>query len=98
MWYKKIYHWSSLEWNLSDVIRKDVAQADIANLMAALIGVPFPMNSVGRVPIEYIDADASTRVQMMRANAMQVLEQYRVKERQMRDTTLALFFTPFRCV
>ena len=83
-------------WKLSDVTRRDMKQADVANLMAALIGVPFPMNSVGRVPIEYVNAPPSTRAKMMLANAKQVLAQYRVKERQIFDTTLSLFFTPFK--
>jgi len=33
------------------------AQGDIAPLLAALLGVSIPVNSVGMLPLRYLDAD-----------------------------------------
>ena len=43
-------------WGLSSVERVDVHQADVCALMSALLGTPFPVNSHGIVPLEYLDA------------------------------------------
>ena len=44
-------------WGLSNVDRVDVHQADVCALMSALLGTPFPVNSHGIIPLEYIDGD-----------------------------------------
>ncbi|KDN41908.1 hypothetical protein RSAG8_07125, partial [Rhizoctonia solani AG-8 WAC10335] len=72
---------------LTDLARADVQQADVAALMSALLGVDWPMNSVGVVPglvngPGYIrETDKRGSEQMARigvANARAILEQYRV--------------------
>jgi GPI ethanolamine phosphate transferase 1 len=45
----------SSSWGLSDLFRRDVEQADVACLMAALLGTEWPVNGVGVLP----DADPS---------------------------------------
>ncbi|KAG8711155.1 Glycosyl phosphatidyl inositol anchor synthesis [Ceratobasidium sp. 423] len=73
---------------LTDLARADVQQADVAALMSALLGVDWPMNSVGVVPglvngPGYLkETDKRGDEQMARigvVNARAILEQYRVK-------------------
>ena len=40
----------SFPWGLGEVYRRDVEQADVTALMAALIGINWPINSVGVLP------------------------------------------------
>ncbi|KNC99152.1 hypothetical protein, variant [Spizellomyces punctatus DAOM BR117] len=69
----------SKPWQLSDIKRVDVEQADIAPLMSTLIGLPFPMNSVGVLPLQYLSASVHAQALSAFANAKQILSQYLVK-------------------
>jgi phosphatidylinositol glycan class N len=60
--------------------RKDVAQVDVAALMSALLGLPFPVNSVGVVPTAYLNTTAEHRAGLLLANAQQVLAQFLAKD------------------
>uniref|UniRef100_A0A674HL32 GPI ethanolamine phosphate transferase 1 n=1 Tax=Taeniopygia guttata TaxID=59729 RepID=A0A674HL32_TAEGU len=84
------------EWKLENLKRLDVNQADIAPLMASLIGVPFPLNSVGTLPLEYLNTSALFKAESMFTNAIQILEQFKVKMSQKKETTLSILFTPFK--
>ncbi|NXF06635.1 PIGN transferase, partial [Smithornis capensis] len=86
------------EWKLENVKRLDVNQADIAPLMASLIGVPFPLNSVGTLPLEYLNNSAHFKAESMFTNAVQILEQFKVKMSQKKETTLSFLFTPFKSI
>ncbi|KAM6349929.1 GPI ethanolamine phosphate transferase 1 isoform 3-T3 [Podargus strigoides] len=84
------------EWKLENLKRLDVNQADIAPLMASLIGVAFPLNSVGTLPLEYLNNSAHFKAESMFTNAVQILEQFKVKMSQKKETTLSFLFTPFK--
>ncbi|XP_052819146.1 GPI ethanolamine phosphate transferase 1-like [Mya arenaria] len=85
----------SHDWKLDHIERVDVEQGDIASLMAALIGVNFPMNSVGVLPYQYLDASSGDLAEIMYANTRQLLEQYKVKMDLKKSTTLSAAFRPF---
>ena len=70
----------SADWGLDEIQRHDVAQADIAALMAYLAGLEFPVNSVGELPLSYISRNTEEKAEAALANARGVLEMYHVKE------------------
>uniref|UniRef100_A0A2I3GJ68 GPI ethanolamine phosphate transferase 1 n=1 Tax=Nomascus leucogenys TaxID=61853 RepID=A0A2I3GJ68_NOMLE len=84
------------EWRLENWKRLDVNQADIAPLMTSLIGVPFPLNSVGILPVDYLNNTDLFKAESMFTNAVQILEQFKVKMTQRKEVTLPFLFTPFK--
>uniref|UniRef100_A0A8C3ADY4 GPI ethanolamine phosphate transferase 1 n=1 Tax=Cyclopterus lumpus TaxID=8103 RepID=A0A8C3ADY4_CYCLU len=83
------------DWKLEHLRRVDVNQADIAPLMASLIGIPFPVNSVGVLPLLYLNNSDHFKAESIYTNAIQVLEQYKIKMSQKKETTLSFLFTPY---
>jgi phosphatidylinositol glycan class N len=83
----------SADWALNHVRRHDVAQADVAALMAHLVGVEFPANSVGRLPLSYLAADDKEKAEASLVNAQEILEMYRVKEQK--KQAVQLRFVPY---
>ncbi|XP_055273453.1 GPI ethanolamine phosphate transferase 1 isoform X2 [Moschus berezovskii] len=84
------------EWKLENWKRQDINQADVAPLMAALIGVPFPLNSVGIIPVDILNTSDHFKAESMFTNAVQILEQFKVKMTQKKEATLSFLFTPFK--
>lgn len=78
----------SADWGLDHVQRHDVAQADIAALMAYVAGLEFPVNSVGELPLTYIAGDQKEKADAAFVNAQGIMEMYRVKEEQKRSIEL----------
>lgn len=78
----------SADWSLDEVRRNDVAQADVAALMAYLVGLDFPTNSVGQLPLDYLDGTPKEKALAAFANTQEVLEMYHVKEDQKKATQL----------
>lgn len=76
------------DWGLSQIQRHDVAQADVAALMAYLVGVEFPVNSVGELPLSYLAASTKDKAAAALVNTKQVLEMYHVKEREKMSTAI----------
>ncbi|KAL3475264.1 Phosphatidylinositolglycan class N-domain-containing protein [Aspergillus californicus] len=83
----------SSSWELHSVHRNDVAQADVAALMAHLAGLDFPVNSVGQLPLAYIDGTPKEKALAALANTQALLEMYHVKEEHKKAALLR--YKPF---
>jgi phosphatidylinositol glycan class N len=78
---------------LHELQRNDVAQADIAPLIAVLAGVPIPVNSVGRVPLPFLQSDAAQAAAVVLANARQIWHMVCTKMQSRHDRVF--FFSEF---
>ncbi|KAI9732570.1 MAG: Glycosyl phosphatidyl inositol anchor synthesis [Cirrosporium novae-zelandiae] len=83
----------SAGWGFNHIQRHDVAQADVATLMAYLVGLEFPVNSVGELPLSYLAADPKQKAEAALVNVREILEMYHVKESQKSATEFR--FKPF---
>ncbi|KAJ9592076.1 hypothetical protein L9F63_001385 [Diploptera punctata] len=71
---------SPTSWGLSHIGRYDINSIDLAPLLASLIGIPFPANSMGILPHVYLNVTEDQLSEIMLANTHQMLAQYRRKK------------------
>lgn len=64
--------------------RRELKQADLCPLMAGVLGVPIPLNSVGRVPLEFLSLNESDQARLVRSNCFQILKQFEDKRNEKR--------------
>lgn len=83
-----------IEWGLKSIERVDVNQADIAPLMATLVGLPCPVNSVGNLPLGYLGLSKAEEVEVALANTKQILNQFLRKSQLKQLNTFN--FKPFK--
>ncbi|CAI5746448.1 unnamed protein product [Peronospora destructor] len=86
------------EWrDLGNLVRKDVMPADVAPLISALLGQPYPRNSVGVLPFSYL-AKGAYRANAVTSNAQQLYLHALQKEQETQSRTLLRFvpYGPFR--
>ncbi|XP_057817181.2 uncharacterized protein LOC131030393 isoform X2 [Cryptomeria japonica] len=80
-------------WDLESIERVDVNQADIAPLMTTLLGLASPLNSVGSLPMEYLNLDKEEQAEAAFANVKQILNQF-LRKSQLKQSR-SLHFRPF---
>ncbi|WOK96386.1 GPI ethanolamine phosphate transferase 1 [Canna indica] len=83
-----------IEWGLRGIERVDVNQADIAPLMATIVGLPCPVNSVGNLPLGYLSLNKAEEVEAALANTKQILNQF-LRKSQLKQST-SLYFRPYK--
>ncbi|KAJ1409453.1 GPI ethanolamine phosphate transferase 1, C-terminal [Sesbania bispinosa] len=84
-----------IEWGLHGIERVDVNQADIAPLMVStLLGLPCPVNSVGSLPIDYINMTKDEEVEAVLSNTKEILNQF-LRKSYIKQS-YSLYFKPFK--
>ncbi|KAF7302943.1 PigN domain-containing protein [Mycena kentingensis (nom. inval.)] len=88
-------------WELTHLLRRDIEQADLAPLMSTLVGINWPVNSVGVLP--YLSPrrpgyllprnGQQTLAEAAYVNAQMIIEQYRVNHELKKYRTVR--FKPF---
>ncbi|KAI0789286.1 PigN-domain-containing protein [Abortiporus biennis] len=96
----------SAPWGLNHLVRHDMEQADIAALMSTLLGIEWPVNSVGVLPdlnqnyeqgyLNLGEEGNQRKAKVGLVNAKVILEHYRVKHELKKQH--AIFYKPFKAL
>ncbi|PSN33315.1 hypothetical protein C0J52_21235 [Blattella germanica] len=70
---------SPSSWLLSDIARLDTESITIAPLLASLMGIPIPVNSMGVLPHDFLDVSEHHLSCMMISNTLQIYANFRRK-------------------
>ncbi|XP_077295319.1 GPI ethanolamine phosphate transferase 1-like [Arctopsyche grandis] len=76
-------------------VQNDLSQADICPLIATLIGIDIPVDSVGILPDEYINVPFKDKVSFYHKNMRQMLTQFHLKKQLVENGAIALIYKPF---
>ena len=60
-------------------MRKDISQIDITALVSGLLGINFPMNSVGTIPLDILDIPDKVKSKILFGNFLELFEIYKIK-------------------
>ncbi|KAH1007669.1 hypothetical protein HUJ04_004875 [Dendroctonus ponderosae] len=74
--------------------KRDVKQIDIAPFLASLIGINIPSNSLGEIPLDYLDLPIQSLAEIQFSNMLQLLELFNIK--RLRTEANALVFLPYK--
>ncbi|KAJ0396969.1 hypothetical protein P43SY_008631 [Pythium insidiosum] len=85
------------DWGLAHLVRRDVMQADVAPLLSALLGLPYPRNSVGVLPFTFLRRGAyRTHAVLSNAQQLRLHAQRKASEKQARTLVGFRPYAPFR--
>ena len=57
----------------------DISQIDLTPLVAGLLGINFPIHSLGIFPIDILDASDKVKSKILFGNLMELMENYKIK-------------------
>ena len=63
---------------MDNIVRHDISQIDLTPLSAGLIGINFPMNSLGIIPIDILDVSNKIKSKLLFGNMMELYEIYKI--------------------
>ncbi|KAL3279531.1 hypothetical protein HHI36_017040 [Cryptolaemus montrouzieri] len=73
--------------------RQDIYQTDISPLISSLIGINYPMNSLGKLPIQYLNLSAENKLHLYLTNIQQLFRILEIKQKRIKDKSL--FYKPY---
>ena len=72
---------------------KEISQIDLTPLFAGLIDVNFPMNSLGIIPLDIVDASDKVKSKLLFSNFLEIFENYKIKNDL---ESKAIIFKPYK--
>ncbi|XP_064292970.1 GPI ethanolamine phosphate transferase 1-like isoform X2 [Plodia interpunctella] len=75
--------------------RLDINQADLCPLMATVLSVPVPVNSVGQLPIDLLNLSIIEKAKAVYSNSRQLASQYNTKRLDVEKNILPILYKPF---
>uniref|UniRef100_A0AC34QAF1 GPI ethanolamine phosphate transferase 1 n=1 Tax=Panagrolaimus sp. JU765 TaxID=591449 RepID=A0AC34QAF1_9BILA len=72
-----------------------INQVDVAPFISALLGIAVPMNSVGVLPLEFLDGQPQYKFQASCANLKQMVVQYNIRRTERETNSLPYLFRDF---
>ncbi|KRY49128.1 GPI ethanolamine phosphate transferase 1 [Trichinella britovi] len=82
-------------WNDNDEQHCRINQVDVAPLLASLIGINFPMNSVGILPLDLLNVSQKAESLLMWNNFKQILDQFLLLRKRKVEAYFEMFFREF---
>ncbi|KRX90061.1 GPI ethanolamine phosphate transferase 1 [Trichinella pseudospiralis] len=82
-------------WNNIDEQHCRINQVDVAPLLASLIGINFPMNSVGILPLDLLNVSQKAESLLMWNNFKQILDQFLLLRKRKVEAYFEMFFREF---
>ncbi|XP_050535795.1 GPI ethanolamine phosphate transferase 1 isoform X2 [Daktulosphaira vitifoliae] len=82
--------------NQINSLKLNIKQIDIAPLMATIIGVPIPVNSVGVLPLELFSTDINEKAKYLLVNAFQLNAAFSTIREQIEKQSFQWFYVPFK--
>ncbi|KAI6225708.1 GPI ethanolamine phosphate transferase 1 [Aphelenchoides besseyi] len=76
-------------------VNQIINQIDLAPLQSALLNIPIPVNSMGVLPLHFIDASDKYKYQAGCGNLKQMIEQYALKRQEKERNSLPFMFREF---
>ncbi|XP_039250742.2 GPI ethanolamine phosphate transferase 1-like [Styela clava] len=83
-------------WRLNPKMRSDISQLDISVMMAALLGVPYPVNSLGSLPMAYLGGGERVNALQSFARASQMVEGFFTKKSYVQKNVFYIWFRSFQ--
>lgn len=92
----KIYKKDSEEINLDYIFKYEISQIDVAALISGLLGINYPLNSNGVVPLDLLNVSDIVKSKMLFGNMMELFENYKIKNDKKSKSLIYRQYSPLK--